>query len=116
MNSMNSRAFFSTSLILLALLATAPAFAEGPTTPPPPPPPAVVLDPDQAISAQVDAALKADTKLVGATPITVSTKNGIVSLSGSLQSVGMVYRAIEIARRVEGVKKVDDAALIARAW
>ena len=42
----------------------------------------------------------------------VSTHAGVVRLGGSVESVAMIYRAIEISRTVEGVRRVNDDALV----
>lgn len=67
--------------------------------------------PDLDITRKVAAALAADQKLVGTT-IDVSTRQGVVTLNGKLDSVPMIYRAVELTRRIEGVKDVDDRELI----
>jgi osmotically-inducible protein OsmY len=67
--------------------------------------------PDMDITRQVAAVLAADPALVG-TRIDVSTYRGVVMLSGQLDSVPMIYRAVALTRRVDGVRAVDDRELV----
>jgi hyperosmotically inducible protein len=68
------------------------------------------LDADTATTQRIADALDNDTRIRG--QITVSTQAGVVRLSGSVESVAMIYRAIEISRAIEGVRRVNDDALI----
>ncbi|MFO8090507.1 MAG: BON domain-containing protein [Desulfatiglandaceae bacterium] len=61
---------------------------------------------DAAITARVKAEILSD-PLVNVTQIEVSTTNGIVKLSGTVDSQQSIDRAIAIARSFEGVKSVD---------
>ena len=67
--------------------------------------------PDQSTTSKIVAVLSADQKLKG--QIAVFTSGGVVTLSGKMKSVTMIYRAIELTRRVEGVRSVNDDALLA---
>ncbi len=60
---------------------------------------------DSAITAKVKAALLADPDVSGLA-ISVETLRGDVQLSGFVKSAAQVTRAVDIARRVEGVKQV----------
>lgn len=63
---------------------------------------------DAALNAKVQSALKAD-QYVGKLPIT-STANseGVVTLSGNVQNSFQQYAAGDAAKKVSGVKKVDN--------
>lgn len=69
---------------------------------------------DELISARVTAVLAQDKRLQVQTPINVTTRNGVVSLAGEVETPSMVYRAVEKAREVEGVREVDTHHLEAR--
>jgi osmotically-inducible protein OsmY len=69
---------------------------------------------DAAITAKVQAALAADRRLEVREPLQVRTRGGVVELIGEAESASMVYRAVETARNVEGVKDVDTHRLEAR--
>ena len=69
---------------------------------------AAALDLD--ITRKVADVLAADGKLSG-NLIQVSTLRGVVSLAGSLRKTVMIYRAIELTRRVDGVTGVNDTDL-----
>ncbi len=62
---------------------------------------------DAAINGKVAAALMSDRGLLGAR-IDVDTRNGIVSLDGTVAAEHELRRALEIASRVEGVRQVDN--------
>lgn len=62
---------------------------------------------DSAITARVMAAFVAD-KEVSALDIKVETNNGVVLLSGSASSRQASDRAVQIARKVDGVKSVEN--------
>lgn len=61
---------------------------------------------DAGITTKIKAQLAADSQ-VKATEISVSTENGVVSLKGSVASAGALDRARSIARKTNGVKRVD---------
>ncbi|WP_051362237.1 BON domain-containing protein [Solimonas soli] len=65
---------------------------------------------DMAITERVVALLAQDHRLQDET-IGVTTVNGVVMLSGHVSSPTRVYRAVELARRVAGVRAVKDDQL-----
>lgn len=65
---------------------------------------------DAATTQRVAEALDGDARIRG--QIRVSTHAGIVRLSGNVESVAMIYRAIEISRALEGVRRINDDALV----
>lgn len=67
--------------------------------------PFTMTDADRKIAAQVIDVLAADDKLRGR--IAVSVLNGEVLLSGKVKSVPMIYRAVELSRRVVSDGKVN---------
>lgn len=75
-------------------------------------PVAAVANPasDAAITRRVADALERDSRIRG--QVSVSTHAGVVRLSGSVESVAMIYRAIEISRAIEGVRRINDDALV----
>lgn len=89
--------------VAVPLLFAAPAFAAE-TTP----------SDDALITAKVQAALAADKRLQVKAPLEVKTRDGVVAISGDAETASMVYRAVETARSVEGVKEVDTHHLEAR--
>jgi hyperosmotically inducible periplasmic protein len=48
---------------------------------------------------------------VSATEISVDTTNGVVKLSGKVDSKDEIKKAAEVAKKVKGVKKVDSSGL-----
>jgi osmotically-inducible protein OsmY len=62
---------------------------------------------DAALTAKVKAALLADADVKGM-QIDVDTKNGAVTLTGTLERRANAERAEQIARRIEGVRSVDN--------
>jgi hyperosmotically inducible protein len=62
---------------------------------------------DAAITAKVKSAFLADSQVKGLA-IDVDTKAGVVTLNGALASTANVERAVDIARKVEGVKSVEN--------
>ncbi|MGZ8273820.1 MAG: BON domain-containing protein [Burkholderiaceae bacterium] len=62
---------------------------------------------DAAITTKVKAALLADDQVKG-TQINVDTNSGAVSLTGTVDSQAQVARALEIAKGVSGVQRVDN--------
>jgi hyperosmotically inducible protein len=62
---------------------------------------------DAAITAKVKTALLADADVKGLA-IDVDTKNGVVTLNGSADKAGNADKAVSIARRIEGVKSVEN--------
>lgn len=70
---------------------------------------------DAAISQQIAAVISADQRIRG-TRLEVSTTGGVVNLSGRVETVAMIYRTIELARRVNGVRAVNDDGLIQASY
>lgn len=66
---------------------------------------------DTTISAKVKAALAGDPD-VKATDVQVETYKGTVQLSGFVDSRENIQRAIDLARRVDGVKEVKNDLLV----
>ncbi len=66
---------------------------------------------DTAISARVKAALAGDPD-VKATDVQVETFRGTVQLSGFVDSPENVRRAVDVARRVDGVREVKNALVV----
>ena len=62
---------------------------------------------DAAITTKVKAALLADDQVKG-TQINVDTSGGTVRLTGTVDSQAQVARAMEIAKGVSGVQRVDN--------
>ncbi len=63
---------------------------------------------DASITARVRAVLLNDPE-VSAAGITVSTTNGVVTMSGVVRSAAEEARAIQLARGVAGVREVRSA-------
>ncbi|WBY03388.1 BON domain-containing protein [Ramlibacter tataouinensis] len=76
------------------------------------PPPAGGRAPDPQITAGVRAQLAADAEL-RTVRIDVDTRDGIVTLSGSVPTAAMRARAGEIAHAVRGVRRVNDQLTLA---
>ncbi len=68
---------------------------------------------DSTITTKVKSSFVAD-PTVSALAISVSTADGVVSLSGIVNSQAERQRAIQLARGVSGVKEVDDRNLFVR--
>lgn len=66
-----------------------------------------VMD-DAAITAKIKAEILSD-PLLNVSQIEVTTTNGVVRLSGTVNSQQSIDRAMEIARSVKDVKSVDTA-------
>lgn len=67
--------------------------------------PFTMSEADLAITREVIAVLEADPLLKG--NIRVSTLNGVVMLAGNVSSVPMIYRAVELSRKVANVNQVE---------
>lgn len=70
--------------------------------------------PDKAADAWITAKVKSEfatTKGVDATDISVSTNDGVVTLSGHVGSAAEKTKAEQVARAVKGVKSVDTSGL-----
>ena len=68
---------------------------------------------DAGLTASVNAALVAD-KASNFTRIDVDTTNGVVSLTGTVESPEQRRRAEQVASRVDGVKRVINNLQVAR--
>jgi hyperosmotically inducible periplasmic protein len=66
---------------------------------------------DTAISARVKAALAGDPD-VKARDVQVETYRGTVQLSGFVDSPENIRRAVDVARRVDGVREVKNDLLV----
>lgn len=66
---------------------------------------------DSMLTGRVKSAL-IDHKDVASGQINVETRSGVVQLAGFVQSDAMRSRALEVAGRVSGVKRVEDAMLV----
>jgi hyperosmotically inducible protein len=62
---------------------------------------------DAAITTKVKAALLADDQVKG-TQINVDTNGGNVRLTGTVDSQAQIRRAMEVAKGITGVQKVDN--------
>ena len=68
---------------------------------------------DGWITTKVKAELMT-TKDVPSTDISVTTTNGVVTLSGLLDTKAQVQKSVAVAKAVKGVNKVDSSALKSR--
>ncbi len=68
---------------------------------------------DTWITTKVKAEL-ATTRGISSTDISVTTKNGIVTLSGVVDSKAQVQKSVAVAKAVKGVHSVDSSALSSR--
>lgn len=94
--------------LALAAALTSPAFATDSKTMEASGPAAkagVYVD-DAAITAKVKAALLSE-KTISALDVKVSTKEGVVTLSGKVDKPEAGVRALQVASAVEGVKSVQ---------
>ncbi|MCX7099339.1 MAG: BON domain-containing protein [Methylococcales bacterium] len=66
---------------------------------------------DSAITTKVKASILGDSKLK-VFQISVKTFKGIVQLSGFVDSPEVSNRATELARRVQGVKQVNNSLIV----
>jgi osmotically-inducible protein OsmY len=63
---------------------------------------------DVGITTRVKAKLATDLNLSTATNIDVNTTNGVVTLAGQVESESVRDHAVEVARSIDGVVKVND--------
>ena len=63
---------------------------------------------DARITAQVKSKLVSDVRPSSLTNISVTTTNGVVTLSGEVESEAVKHDAIAVAQGVPGVGKVND--------
>lgn len=66
---------------------------------------------DSVITNKVKAAILADPKLK-VTQISVETFKGVVQLSGFVNANAAATRAVDLARRVKGVKQVNNSLIV----
>jgi hyperosmotically inducible protein len=70
--------------------------------------------PDKVADSWITTKVKSEfaaTKHVNATDISVSTVDGVVTLTGTVPSKQVKAKAVRIAHKVKGVKSVNDAGL-----
>jgi hyperosmotically inducible protein len=67
---------------------------------------------DATVTARVKTVLLNDPQ-VGATKIDVATKDGIVTVSGTVKSQAEAARAVELTKAVTGVRDVKSALQVA---
>lgn len=68
---------------------------------------------DTWITTKVKAELMT-TKGISSNDISVTTKNGVVTLSGVVNTKAQVQKSVAVAKAVKGVHSVDSSALTAR--
>ncbi|HZP64885.1 MAG TPA: BON domain-containing protein [Rudaea sp.] len=68
---------------------------------------------DTWITTKVKAEL-ATTKGIKSGEISVTTKNGLVTLSGVVDSKAQMQKAVAVAKGIKGVRQVDSSALTSR--
>lgn len=71
-----------------------------------------VID-DSALTARVKSALAVDAGAQAAANVNVTTYRGVVQLSGFVDTERDVQRAAAVARKVEGVRSVENALRVA---
>jgi len=72
-------------------------------------------DKDSVITSIVVDKLQSDSQLMGSS-INVETKDGEVTLKGTVNSHAEINRAAELARSIDGVKKVDNRLMRDKAF
>ena len=63
---------------------------------------------DAALTARVKTAIASDSGIGNAANINVNTYRGVVQLNGFVDSQDKIQRAADAARRVEGVRNVEN--------
>ena len=63
---------------------------------------------DQALAARIQEALAKEPVLRDATNLSVVAREGEVTLSGSVGNTAQAERAVQVARGVKGVQRVED--------
>jgi len=63
---------------------------------------------DRALAGRIQGALRKDPVLRDATNLSVAAREGEVTLSGSVGNTAQAERAVQVARGVEGVQRVED--------
>lgn len=100
---------FSAAVLVAGMVATLPACAPTPTREGT----GEYID-DTVITSKVKAAYAADPD-VKATQVKVETFKGVVQLSGFVDSRGSAQKAVEIARKVKGVRDVKNDIVVREA-
>jgi len=97
-------------LVAAAMTATALAFgcASQRDEPPAPSRTAGEFTGDAALTAKVKSAIASDSGIGNAANINVNTYRGVVQLNGFVDSQDKIQRAADAARRVEGVRNVEN--------
>jgi len=70
--------------------------------------------PDKAADAWITTKVKselASTKGIKSTDISVSTNDGVVTLTGSVATAKAKAKAVRVTKRIKGVKSVDSSGL-----
>ncbi len=71
---------------------------------------------DTGITTRVKSAIMSDTSISGSTRfVSVSTTNGVVTLTGTVSSSQDMHRVVHIANGVQGVKRVDNQLTISNS-
>lgn len=91
-------------MVVLAITMASCAMIEGRETP------GQYVD-DAAVTTRVKAAFVSD-PVVEATQVSVETMQGVVQLSGFVDTPEEQSRAVEVASRVEGVRSVQDDIVV----
>ncbi len=63
---------------------------------------------DAAITAEINRRFVRDTQ-ISAFDVTIRTRNGVVQLSGQVRNAQAKQRAFELARSVDGVRRVESS-------
>jgi len=107
---MNRKFPLTLSLLVLSLSAST-AFAQQETTPKSEPQNRPATEAGEAITdTWITTKVKTDllaTQDVSGTNIKVDTKNGVVTLTGSVKSKAEADKAMSVARAIKGVTKVE---------
>lgn len=111
---MNTRNPHLRKLLVVSLVAAA-TFGAGPVLAGDPPTQASKMESQEPVTdTWITTKVKSDllaTKDVAGTDVKVETSNGLVSLSGTVKSQAERDKAIDVAKRIDGVKRVDAAQL-----
>lgn len=113
LNTLRSTLFVAI-LVSGAMAGTANAQSTAPQTEPAPATDGASSQPmsDTWITTKVKTELLAAQDVSGM-DIKVDTVNGVVNLSGTVDSQTQVDKAVAVARQIDGVKKVDSKRLVA---
>ena len=107
MQTRTARTVLVSSLLALGLAGCAAFSSDTRSTSSPEPRSATQTASDAAITGKVKSALALD-ELVKARNINVDTMRGVVTLNGTVNSAAEKSRAMQVARRIEGVTDVRD--------